>query len=454
MPTEEYLIQQKVEGEDRVRRLTEAIRADEAALARHIASLREFGTANVAADADVQRLTASILHQSADLARTQGALDQTNRAIGRGGSGVLAFARTLDDAKQFQYGFSQGIQAISNNLVEIHPALGLAAIAVGVLASHWDEFQSLVKGTRLGDAVEELTGYYRRLAESIGLARTEAQKLTEAGKAASAETAKVVGTEQEERGRRFTETVKQQGNGADVEADVLRRYREANPNRSAADQAHDVARLQEDFARALKGDEAAIGHVTPYLSPEFAQAQDLASPGFKAQVKALEEENEAVRKAAEARNAALDAADKEQLAQHKAWLDARVKETAKALENETKAAAGKGIGAEFIKGKLVGTGQYTEAQAAEVAAAANAQLGAEAAARARVKALGGAVPDFLKSENVRAEFLSASDVGRRAVTGALGGRDGIPEEQLGVAKEQRDLLKKIADKGADTVLVD
>lgn len=471
MPTEEYLIIQKVEGEDRVRRLTDAIRADEQALAAHIASLRSFGVANVAADADVQRLTAAIKAQSADLARTQAALQQTDRALGRAGSWSNALIQVGYAVDDLQYGF----KGIANNIAPLLSSIpglqgiagpiAIASVAAYQLYEHWDKFQALVKGSALEGPVGELTNYYRGLAEAIGLASSAADKLAEAGKKASAETAKVVGTEQEVRGRAFTEAVKAQGGGADVEADVIRRYREANPGRSAKDQEHDIAQLQLEFAAAQKGEAGAIGHVSPYLSPDFREAFHEASPEFKESVKALEKENKAVADAAGKRNEAIEKANQDNLKKHEAWLKERAEATARAAEEEIKnllltdRALGRrtvpGVGTERIRRRLVETGRYTDAQALEVARAAFASIAKEAETeteagvikgKTRQQAAAAAALANLKAPEIHAEFMSATDVTRRLQAGAVG-KDRVPEEHLAVAKEQRDLLKKIADKG-------
>lgn len=456
MATEEHLIIQKVEGEDRVRKLTSAIQANEAALAAQIATLRAQGTANVAADATVARLTAAIRAQSDELAGVQGALGRTNKALGNGSQGLLAFARTLDDAKQFQVGFSQGMNAISNNLTEISPLLGVAAVAVGVLSTHWEEFQDRIKGTALQGALEggitsidELSGAFRALGEAIGIAKGKADELAEAGKKASEATAKITGSEQEERGRRFTATIKEQGGGTAVEQELFRRSQEQAPIATPEGRQLREGLLSQLFAKAQTGEEGSVNRVMEIMGPQsgFAQAFQQASPESQAQVKALEDQNKATADAARANNETLDKADEAANKAHAARLKERVDEAVKILAKEPTivAAAGAkpGILETRIRNRLVGSGAYgDDREATEVAYGAAARVRGDAADEARKRALGGApalegatvAHAALQTERVRSEFISATDISRRAQTAALsGGADG---------KEMTDLQKK------------
>lgn len=414
-----------------------------------------------------QQAAAALAGQQGQVVNAGAATQQLAAQMARGAGGAAGWQQaliqlgyTVDDAQAGFRGIANNIQPLLSaipGLARIAPPIAIAATVGYELYTHWDKFQALVKGTPLEGPIGEMTAAFRSLGEAIGLASTAADKLVEAGRKASEATAKVVGADQEERARRFTETIKGQGGGAAVEAELVRKALEQTPGQSPEGARTREALFRQLFAKAQTGDQGAIARVTETLGPtsDFSQAFEGASPENKRAVEDLEKRNEAVRAAAQANNDALDDADKQAAAAHKAWLDERVKETVKALENEPKAAAGKGVGVEFIVEKLLATNQYTRPGAVEVATPANAQLGADAAAAARVRALGGGVPEALKSERVRSEFVGASDVIRRAQTAALSGKDdGLNKLIEESNKHLADIAKNTKDAGNGMVFVD
>jgi hypothetical protein len=96
------------------------------------------------------------------------AINNTTKAVGGYNQGLVQTGFLLDDAQQFQYGFSQGLRATSNNLIPVIQGLGLSAstlgwvaVSVGAATLAYTIFQDELHGTAVGvaelnDAFDEL----------------------------------------------------------------------------------------------------------------------------------------------------------------------------------------------------------------------------------------------------------------------------------------------------------
>lgn len=119
-------IQTKILGEEEVRRLTGLIEAQEQAFVKLARSMQAQG----ATEAQVRAATANIAGNIAGLTKD---LDAARAKMGGtfDARGIREFGRIAQDA---QYGFS----GITNNLVEIAPALGVLAVGIDVVSKNAD----------------------------------------------------------------------------------------------------------------------------------------------------------------------------------------------------------------------------------------------------------------------------------------------------------------------------
>lgn len=266
---------------------------------------READAAGVAAVALEGNAAATIRCSTATL-RLADATDAAGRGSGRAGGRLLQFGRILDDSRQAQYGFTNFLNAVGNNLVEISPKLGIAAIALGIVASQWERIGKLAERYDLKGPYDELNGILQKVGESFGFVAGEAEKAREAGKAAAADLAKIADPAQAQRAKAVTEVIGRFGGG-----DAARGLVETEARRQGKDAAKAVTQLDA----AAKGDEAALGNVQALLRPASGRAalfgQEIAGEIERAALAdgaaKIEEGHQADQAAAAESNAALDA---------------------------------------------------------------------------------------------------------------------------------------------------
>lgn len=133
MPSQQYKLIAQVEGEQKIRLLNEQLKATKQLWDQAAAS----GNASKAA---LDNYAASAARLSSALQKAQTEQKNLSSAAGLSSHKIMQLAQTLDDAKQFAYGFDQGMRAIGNNIVQISPAVGIALIAVQVLAKAFMSF--------------------------------------------------------------------------------------------------------------------------------------------------------------------------------------------------------------------------------------------------------------------------------------------------------------------------
>lgn len=133
-------------GEAEVERLRQRLEQQEASLARLIAtqgkaaaSGNDLSSAITGSAERIITLKRVLDQTEASLAQlklgnAKTGLDEVGKSSGGAGRGLLQFAYILDDAKQFQFGFANGLRAIGNNIPGLLAGLGLGTGVAGVVS--------------------------------------------------------------------------------------------------------------------------------------------------------------------------------------------------------------------------------------------------------------------------------------------------------------------------------
>jgi hypothetical protein len=263
--------------------------------------------------------------------------EATGRGFGGAGRGILTFARTLDDAKQFSNGLLPGLNAIGNNLTEISPILGLATIGIGLFASRFADIQSAAQGTQLGDFLNDWKFQFDKLVKSAGefvgvLSKTK-DAAKEAAKAVE-EVGKIKSTEEKQFGAAFTKAIEQSGGGKLVTAQLEQADDLANPGRTKEQRDRANQQIAINLAAATGGNKVAIDAITKIApNSQFSQSVGAEIAGSDPELKKAAKEIEDQQKKDQA----------EASAANEAYV--------KAVEEKAKAIAETGIGTEILLGK-------------------------------------------------------------------------------------------------------
>lgn len=133
-------------GEAEVERLKQRLEQQEATLARLIATQgkaaaagNDFSSAITSSAERVVTLKRVLDQTQASVSQlklgsTKTDIDEVGKSSGGAGRGILQFGQTLDDAKQFSFGFSQGMRAIGNNIPGLVLGLGGTAGLAGAIS--------------------------------------------------------------------------------------------------------------------------------------------------------------------------------------------------------------------------------------------------------------------------------------------------------------------------------
>lgn len=367
-------------------RLTAEANKATAALEREAMAVRELYQQASMASAAGQKFAGSL--RAGDLAA-----GAATRGAGRLGNRLMVIGQTLDD---LQYVPEMGLRPIINNLMQISPAAGVAAIALQTLVKHGAEIKSF--GASLADywGLDETTSKTTALGEAwkgVGSAIKEGANFLAGlgdgldhmmGGKAKREAASVAaflaeGTDgDKERGRSVAKTIDNYGRKQAV-SEMVRKRSEIDPSlRDGAEGSE--GRVREESAalvalveRAKKGDRDAISTLEQRMAgTRLGAVAEANSPEAQEQAKAFrkatDEQQQFEQKRIEAQNrAAREANDKAEKES-----ESRAKDQAKAMQGrfDERALAGSVMSEKEVRDALVASGSSSaeaEAQAPKVA---------------------------------------------------------------------------------------
>jgi hypothetical protein len=414
----------RTQGENEVKRLQAALEAEEAALRRAVAAHGVHDAASRAAAAQVLALSNQVRAAEGNLSRMGG-------GVGGASRNLLTFGRVLDDTQQFQYGVANGLRAVANNLVEINPKLGIAAVALGVLATQWTKIDGLVEGSRFEEPWRDLNGILTEVGRSMGFVASEAKKAVEATKLAVTDLAKIQDPAAARRGKAVTSVIERFGGGPRVTGML---------QEAARAQGQDPDAIVRQLNEAQQGDEGALGNVQALLRRSGGRAGlfgnelsgELArtDPNAVAAAKEVEEQS----KLAQAEAAAANEARRK-----------RIDDTAKTLAAGslgTAALGGSPIDASRVQEQLATSGEDVSLEFAEEIRQA---LGTVVEGMASDRALAEGISPESAAGAIRDERLARI---KQEAEGQEKERAAALQKRVGAAKEQgADLVAGAAARG-------
>jgi hypothetical protein len=162
MPSQDEILRIifEVQNQNKVAAARAELEDGKAAIAQLDAAMRAGTISQAAYAASMQRVGQNMASARAQMAQAQAALAKLNATGGGGGAKVggplWSLGHTLDD---LQYVGEQGLRPIINNLMQIHPAVGVAAIAIDQLIKHWEDLKdSVVKGGFIDEMTKQFGG--------------------------------------------------------------------------------------------------------------------------------------------------------------------------------------------------------------------------------------------------------------------------------------------------------
>jgi hypothetical protein len=406
----------------------------------------------------------------------------------------MAIGGTLDD---LQYVGEQGLRPVLNNLMQLSPVLGIAALAIDQVYRHWDQLMGLMGvglpqpaltgpellAANLKKATDEMEALQKKATlawyevKRLGELKAEIAGMTKVQEAEkSVESAlKTPSDEERERGTGFAKALSESGGKVayDEFKGALDDQKDAkglvfNPSTGMMGKPEDVAR--DMVAAALAGDKIARDAIRSSLQGNSAFRKNIGeySPERKASDAALESANRAEEQDRKADSDRLNKEDEEQrkadelagreerrVADAKAGSDAKGAEASgrKHKEDTDQAVAGAkqlapGID-DAIRETLKGMGGSREAESAIIGMLVP-KFGADAATRLVRDQAGGAREELMADAMKGPEKRSSSVIGAEGLASSIQaavGKDDTAEKQLQQQIMMANYLRMIANGG-------